>query len=187
MDLWIRSIGGFPDNVAITAHWIDAEFVLNEALLTFQQIKGSHTGIHLAEVVYDALDRYSLCNNLFCITSDNASNNDRMYVELATLLFERQGVEWDECAMHVRCMNHTINLAVQAFLKDLKVLQVRNRSSDDTADDNYNSDPEDGEEDIGDDEEFDEEAMFTTTLSKLHSIAKVCLITLVSPVSFYFD
>ena len=178
LDLWVLSIGCFPANVAITAYWIDAEFVLNEALLTFQQIKGSHTGIHLAEVVYDALDRYGLCNNLFCITSDNASNNDRMYVKLATLLFERQGVAWDECAMHIRSMNHTINLAVQAFLKDLKVLQVRKCPSDDTTDDNYNSEPEDGDEDVDHDEEFDEEAMFMTTLSKLRSIAKVCLVTL---------
>jgi len=172
-----------PANVAITAHWIDAEFILNEALLTFQQIKGSHTGIHLAEFVYEALDRYGLCNNLFCITSDNASNNDRMYVELATLLLERQGVEWDECAMHVRCMNHTINLAVQAFLKDLKVLRVRN-SPTDTADDNYNSDPEDGE-DIDDDEEVDNEEMFTTTLSKLRFIAKVCLVTFYSCIAHF--
>ena len=87
--------------------------------------------------------------------------------------------------MHLRCMNHTINLAVQAFLKDLKVLQVRNRSSDDTTNDNYNSDQEDGDEDIGDDEEFDEEAMFTTTLSKLHSIAKVCLVTLYSCIAHF--
>jgi len=171
-------------NIGITTQWIDAEFILNEALLTFQQIKGSHTGIHLAEFVYEALDRYGLCNNLFCITSDNASNNDRMYVKLATLLLERQGVEWDECAMHVRCMNHTINLAVQAFLKDLKVLRIRKSPSDDTADDNYNSDPEDGE-DIDDDEEVDNEEMFTTTLSKLRFIAKVCLVTFYSCIAHF--
>ena len=174
-------------NVAITAHWIDTGFVLNEALLTFQQIKGSHTGTHLAQVVYDTVDRYGLCADLFCITADNASNDDKMYKELAKLLIERQGVEWDDRVMHVCCMNHTINLAVQAFLKDLKVLRVRKRTIFNTEND-YDSDSGDGDgtdEDVEDEDGKSDEqpAMFTTTLWKLRCIAKVHP---VAPVSLYF-
>jgi len=35
--------------VAITIHWADKDFVLHEALLSFQQMKGSHTGERLAD------------------------------------------------------------------------------------------------------------------------------------------
>jgi hypothetical protein len=76
-------------DTAITAHWIDSKFILHEALLAFQQVKASHTGEHLAEVVYDIVDRFGLCTDLFCITSDNASNNDKMYESLASLLLVR--------------------------------------------------------------------------------------------------
>ena len=70
-------------------------------------------------------------------------------------------------------MNHTINLAVQAFLKDLKVLRVRKRTFSDS--DDCQSEGEEDDDDV-EDEEDDFHAtptMFTDTLSKLRSIAKV--------------
>ena len=173
----------YSADVAITAHWIDSKFILHEALLAFQQVKASHTGEHLAEVVYDIVDRFGLCDDLFCITSDNAFNNDKMYESLARLLLVRQGIEWDANAMHVRCMNHTINLAVQAFLKDLKVLRVRKRTFSDS--DDCQSEGEEDDDDV-EDEEDDFHAtptMFTDTLSKLRSIAKV---QPVAAILFYF-
>ena len=51
-----RSLFMYSTNVAITAHSIDSKFILYEALLAFQQVKASHTGEHLAEVVYDIVD-----------------------------------------------------------------------------------------------------------------------------------
>ena len=95
-----------------------------------------------------------------------------MYESLARLLLVRQGVEWDANAMHVRCMNHTINLAVQAFLKDLKVLRVRKRTIFDS--DDCQSEGEEDDDDIDDEDAFHARpTMFTDTLSKLRSIAKV--------------
>ena len=75
--------------------------------------------------------------------------------------------------MHVRCMNHTINLAVQAFLKDLKVLRVRKHMTFDS-DDCQSEGEEDNDEDEDEDDPFHARlTMFIDTLSKLRSIAKV--------------
>jgi len=73
-------------------------------------------------------------------------------------------------------MNHTINLSVQAFLKDLKVLQVKKRNIFDLEDNDVDDDDE-GTDDstVEDDEGLGEEqtALFTVTLRKLRLIAKV--------------
>ena len=87
--------------VAITIHWADKDFVLHEALLSFQQMKGSHIGECLADAVYRVLDAFSMCDKLMCITSDNASNNDRMYHSLSTVLLTEREIEWDSKAMHI--------------------------------------------------------------------------------------
>ena len=77
--------------VAITIHWADKDFVLHEALLSFQQMKGSHTGERLADAVYSVLDIFGMCDKM-CITSDNASNNDRMYDLLSTILLNEKEI-----------------------------------------------------------------------------------------------
>jgi hypothetical protein len=163
--------------VAITIHWADRGFVLHEALLSFQQMKGSHTGERLADAVYRVLDGFGMCDKLMCITSDNASNNDRMYDSLSTVLLTEKEIEWDSKAMHIRCMNHTINLSVQAFLKDLKVLQVKKQTIFDLEDNNMDDDDDEGTDDgtVEDDEGLGDEqtALFTVTLRKLRLIAKV--------------
>ena len=79
--------------VAITVHWVDRDFVLHEALLSFQQIKGSHMGERLADAVYRVPDLFGVCDKLMCITSDNASNNDRMYDSIATILLVEKEIE----------------------------------------------------------------------------------------------
>ena len=159
-------------NLAITAHWIDARFKLHEALLAFDHVTGSHTGYQLANVVFAVVEKFDICNKLFCITADNASNNDKMFESLASLLKANYAVDWDPIAMHVRCMNHTINLAVQAFLRKLKVIKAKPIEPNST----FNEEPN---EDTGDVEDLDGDSdqasmLFTQTLHKLRSIAKVC-------------
>ena len=99
-----------------------------------------------------------------------------MYDSIATILLVEKEIEWDSKSMHIRCMNHTINLSVQAFLKDLKVLPVNMRDASDLQDGNAYEDDEDAFDDVGEDDDgFGEEqpALFTATLSKLRLIAKV--------------
>jgi hypothetical protein len=47
---------------------------------------GSHTEEHMADVLYNILERFNITNHLLCITTDNAGNNDTMQKELEELL-----------------------------------------------------------------------------------------------------
>jgi hypothetical protein len=142
----------------VTAHWIDQRFQLHEALIAFKKLEGNHTGDYLAQVLFEILEEFNIIEKLFCITTDAASNNTVMTKKLSRLFAER-GMDWDYKRMHINCLDHIINLAVQDFLKHIKVVK--------------NEDEEDEEGDVmiidG------EEGSFAATMSKIRGIAKVYL------------
>jgi len=136
-------------------------------------LTGSHTGELLAQEVLDALNDFDLAEKLFCITTDNASNNGKLMKCLRKLL-RRQGIKWSAQKNHISCMNHVLNLAVQAFLKKIKALapeidketmwMEKNTQSDEASEENEDMDDEevyhdneemeldeDGEESINED------------------------------------
>ena len=103
----------------ITCHWVDKSFTLHDALLDFKRIKGRHVGRSLATAVYDVLSEFDLCGKLFCITSDNASNNHTMLDALSNLLWDERSIDWNGREHHITCLNHVINLCIEDFLKGL--------------------------------------------------------------------
>lgn len=173
--------------VGITAHWVDHHFVLHDALLSFQHLTGSHSGINLAEAIYITLDEFNIVEKLFCITTDNASNNTTALEHLQEIMLQRKGVTWIAKQHHIRCMNHIINICVQKFLHTVKVLDGTQVIED--ADLVVNEDDADA---ITIDEEEEREAaarirggpeyerdvmaaatLFKETMSKLRETAKV--------------
>jgi hypothetical protein len=105
---------------AITGHWIDDDWNLHESLLDFMHVEGHHYGTVLGEKVCEMLKEYDISEKLFCITTDGASNNYTMCKEISRRLKEEKDIEWNYKEMHIHCMNHVINLAVQEFLKSIK-------------------------------------------------------------------
>jgi len=110
--------------VAITSHYIDENFVLQEDLLDFTEVDWSHSGINLAEHIHEVLFKYDICEKLFCITTDNASNNDTTCEELSDRLYEAHSIDWNWEENHIGCLAHVLDLAVQAFLKNIKVMEM---------------------------------------------------------------
>ena len=112
---------------------------MQDALLEFKHVPGHHTGEALADEVYNILEKYELFEKLFCITMDNASNNEKMMRYLSRRLKNEQGIDWDPYEHHVACLNHVINLAVDDFMKAIKgytqeteeCLRVMNDDDDD--------------------------------------------------------
>ena len=102
----------------------------------------------LAEEVYRVLNDFGIAPKLFCITCDNASNNKKMMVELERKLV-RDGLSWKHEEHHIACLNHVINLAVEAFLKSINVV--------DTNEDKHDEDDQVDEEDHDDDDQNDED------------------------------
>ena len=77
--------------IAITCHYIDEKFNLHQPLLGFEVLEDYHTGYNLASTVYDVLVQYDVCGKLFCITSDNTSNNGTIAEHLQTKLAQIGG------------------------------------------------------------------------------------------------
>ena len=144
------------------------------------------------------LIKFDLCEKLFCITTDHASNMLKLMKYLSQRLCAR-GVEWDPDVNFINCMNHVLNLAVGDFLKAIKGLppsedktpSLREREDEDDnsaieLDDDSDEEEEKLEE--GTDEELlineatieveedydDVDEDFHGTLKKLRGVAKVC-------------
>ena len=110
--------------------------------------------------MYDLLNQFDLKSKLFCVTTDNATNNDTLTGALETRLEIDDGIHFDPLEQHIPCVAHVLNLAVQSFLRNLKVLE------DDTT---STSDDEDEVNDIFADPEKD----FAVTMTKIREIIKV--------------
>ena len=110
--------------VAITSHYITSDFKLREDLLEFLHIPERHTGRNLATHVHKVLHDYNIHTNLYCITTDNASNNGKMIKELTKLFRRKDNIIWNGPQHHIPCFAHVINLAVKAFLRNLKIAPV---------------------------------------------------------------
>ena len=74
--------------LTITSHYVDDNFRVQEDLLDFAHVPVSHTEENLAEHVFKVLLEYNIHTRLFCVTSDNVSNNGTMIERLTVILRE---------------------------------------------------------------------------------------------------
>jgi hypothetical protein len=105
--------------IGITAHWIevsDSNWKMNSEVIAFRAVSGSHTGENLARYFLSLCDRVGITsaiyskvrvvsttqtvlsdssNQLFCVTADNASNNDATCQELSRLIWRHKLPEWN--------------------------------------------------------------------------------------------
>ena len=122
-----------------------------------------------------------------------------MMKELSKLLRNRDGIKWSGTAHHIRCLAHVINLAVKAFLSNLKIAKlseehewlsrddpeesdVNEESDSDDEDDIYGDDPDhqDESDDYTDDVsgfEIEDTQDFKTVLLKIRTISKAATVT----------
>jgi hypothetical protein len=128
LDIWTA-----PNRVpifAIIAHWITPEFDEREEVIEFIELKGSHTGEQLAEIVEQTLEELKLKPKLLAITGDNASNNgtlcQSLYDSLKTKyddkpsLIGRPRMRFHGRKSWVRCLAHVTALVCEDVLQDLK-------------------------------------------------------------------
>lgn len=86
-------------------------------MIGFEPLKGSHTGEHMAGILYNVLERFSITKRLLCITTDNAGNNGTMRKELEELLNNLDvDNSWSSDSTKIPCLAHVIQLVVKAIL-----------------------------------------------------------------------
>jgi hypothetical protein len=113
MDAWTAT--NHIPYLGVTGHWIDQSWKLQNKVLAFRRLRGSHTGENLAAVVHNVLEDWNLTEYLRAITADNASVNDKFFTCLQRIEPRIKRVD-----TQVRCMAHVINLAAQMILNTLK-------------------------------------------------------------------
>ncbi len=104
--------------LGITAHWVDSEWHLREALLDFAPLSGSHSGENLASVFIATCDKFGILPKILAITTDNASANDVFLRHVEKVCADR-GIAFSKRDGHVRCAAHVLNIAVQELLKQI--------------------------------------------------------------------
>ena len=108
------------DLQGITANWIGPDWKRHQTLLDFIEFPSPHTGTRMADLVLRCLEFYDIQHKLFCITTDNASNNDTMAKELSDRLLNRHDIVWDPDTLHIHCLAHIINLVVRKLIDSLQ-------------------------------------------------------------------
>ncbi|KAA8519967.1 hypothetical protein F0562_014223 [Nyssa sinensis] len=114
-DLWSSiATDGY---LALTAHYVDENWILQKKILSFHHMPPPHSGPILVEKVIHLLKEWGIEKKVFSLTLDNAKYNDglidvlKRHLSLTDTLF--CGGEF----FHVRCGAHILNLIVQAGLK----------------------------------------------------------------------
>lgn len=100
--------------IAVTAHYIDEECDLKSYLLSCFKYSESHTSINLKNELLRVVQEWGLENRITACTTDNAPNITNAI----------QLCNW----RHVGCFAHSLNLTVQAALKEISGTRERVRS-----------------------------------------------------------
>lgn len=150
--------------LAVICHWISFNWILEEALLHFSHISDHHTGTALGKEVIEILEEYGIIEKLFCVITDNVSNNTEMMKHIDRYLRKEYNIIWKPEERHIACLNHVINLAVKDFLKGIKDLNSEESS------DEHPKEDEDDEEKVSEG--------FGRTFWKIRMIAKINILIL---------
>lgn len=108
-DMWtsVQKLG----YMCVTAHYIDANFILKKKIISFKDVKYPHTKEGIEEALSRCLMDWGIKQKLFTITLDNASNNTGAVNNF--LETQDHGLMFEGKDFHIRCSAHILNLVVQ--------------------------------------------------------------------------
>ncbi|KAH7688789.1 Tam3-transposase (Ac family) protein [Dioscorea alata] len=98
--------------MAVTAHYIDDEWILRSRIIRFIYVPCPHTSSIFCEVLVNCLMDWNLDNKLSTLTLDNCSTND-LLVSLIVNKLSSSNLWMDGKFLHMRCCAHILNLIVK--------------------------------------------------------------------------
>lgn len=119
-DLWTsnQNIG----YMCLVAHYIDPNWVMQCRVLNFVDLDPPHTGLVIAQAIFDCLVEWKIEDKIMTITLDNANNNDTAVNSLVAKFVARKNSRFNPTYFHVRCSSHIVNLVVQDGLHEVDSL-----------------------------------------------------------------
>jgi len=119
-DLWTSNQN--IQYMCLVAHYTDVNWILQCRVLNFVELDPPHTGLVIANAVFDCLLEWKIEDKIMSITLDNASNNDGAITNLKAKLLARKNTKFDPSYFHVRCAAHIVNLVVNDGLQPIETL-----------------------------------------------------------------
>ena len=108
-------------------HYIDGDW--ESLTLEFTPANGAHAGSDIAKIFRNFLQEYQLQTKAKGITLDNAASNTKFIAEFK-LLMDQDVIEFDAENQHFRFIAHIENLAVEDFLRELRLQNNDEMESD---------------------------------------------------------
>jgi hypothetical protein len=102
--------------MAITGYFIDADWAYQEVLLGFKPLHGSHTGLNLSGILLETLIDFNIQDQVFGLTTDNASNNKTLADSLQQAFPDNVEI------IRTPCLAHVIQLSLNQLLDRLKAV-----------------------------------------------------------------
>jgi len=96
--------------LGVTAHFVDEEFELQKKIISFKQISFPHTSYAVQDGITSCLVEWDLVGQLFTLTLDNASVNNRAVKDMCDALGSEMFFRGEH--LHVRCAAHVLNIMV---------------------------------------------------------------------------
>ncbi|KAL9160690.1 hypothetical protein ABFS82_08G217200 [Erythranthe guttata] len=104
--------------MAVTAHFIDELWILQNCILRFIYVPAPHTTEVLSDVLAETLMDWNIDRKVSTITVDNCSTNDLMLSLLSDKVSRRDLLLNGE-VLHMRCCAHILNLIVKDGLETI--------------------------------------------------------------------
>ena len=108
--------------MAITGYFIDADWVYREVLLDFTPIHGAHTGVNLSSILMETLIKHRIEDQVFGLTTDNASNNKTLVDSL------QQALSDNVIIIRIPCLAHVIQLSLNQLLGHIKAVLLNDKA-----------------------------------------------------------
>ncbi|KAM0835171.1 hypothetical protein ACQ4PT_063120 [Festuca glaucescens] len=108
--------------LALVSHYIDDEWNMQSRVLNFIELDPPHSGIIIAQAVFECCQEWKIEDKIMTMTMDNASSNDVAATNLMGKFKARKSTKFIPKYFHVRCCAHIINLIVNDGIAPLETL-----------------------------------------------------------------
>ncbi|KAL5539054.1 hypothetical protein UlMin_042932 [Ulmus minor] len=116
-DMWTAS-NQKRGYMAITAHFIDESWVLEDQIMRFMYMPSPHDAENLGDALMECLLDWNIEPKLLTLTLDNCSTNDAM-VNVMLDKLDKSLLLVNGKLLHMRCAAHILNLIVKEGLENL--------------------------------------------------------------------